>query len=633
MNLKKILSGFLAAAMAVTTMVTATFSASAAAEKLVDVGNSYAAAKSIVVTYDLLSTEVWTNATLVLNYAHEDADGQKDYLMIGLGGADQEQWFQGDGKAFISFDGTPVHDGKYTYDLKCVPDGWFEILYEENENTDCMINTVELFDGTNGTGESLYKWTNPAMDTTEYKEYDITATLNDNSMAFSGSFDTTKVVGPGAAIVVEYTITDSENYGVNLYDTDDIDAGKWDSPVKSVSGSTTGETIFKFSDVTLPTRLTINTWGCTITAVKVKNGGDNVYVPAVTSHTITVSPTIENGTVTADKATAAKDEKVTLTVDPAEGYELDTLTVATSTAGTDTVTVAADNTFTMPDADVTVTATFKAAALKEITLDKTTASVLVGKTVALTATKDPVTDKTEITWTSSDETVATVAGGVVTGKKAGTAVITATCGTKSATCAVTVTAEEIACTGVTLDKTEAVVMKGATVTLKATALPEGTTDTITWTTTDASIATVKDGVVTGVARGTAKITAKCGEKTAECKVSVNEEETVTAPSDPTKPAKTFKSAVTDGKYNDNEVFVLSAADVAAAKSVSVTVTDSNGKKFTQNDITKCYKKVTYKAADDTIDTITANGGDCLLAVTVTGIPDGTTVTVSIAINK
>lgn len=54
-----------------------------------------------------------------------------------------------------------------------------------------------------------------------------------------------------------------------------------------------------------------------------------------------------------------------------------------------------------------------------VTLDKTTAEVTVGETVTLTANAGVV-------WTSSDESVATVADGVVTGVKAGAATITAT---------------------------------------------------------------------------------------------------------------------------------------------------------------------------------------------------------------
>jgi len=80
-------------------------------------------------------------------------------------------------------------------------------------------------------------------------------------------------------------------------------------------------------------------------------------------------------------------------------------------------------------------------AVTGVTLDKTTAELVVGGTVTLTATVSPTTatDKT-VTWASSDATVASVAAGVVTAVKAGTANITATSGTQVATCAVTVKA-------------------------------------------------------------------------------------------------------------------------------------------------------------------------------------------------
>lgn len=86
----------------------------------------------------------------------------------------------------------------------------------------------------------------------------------------------------------------------------------------------------------------------------------------------------------------------------------------------------------------------KPGSVTSVTLDKTTASVEVGKTTTLkatVATPDSGTDKT-VTWTTSDKDTATVSDtGVVTGVKEGKAKITATSKadtTKSATCTVTV---------------------------------------------------------------------------------------------------------------------------------------------------------------------------------------------------
>ena len=45
------------------------------------------------------------------------------------------------------------------------------------------------------------------------------------------------------------------------------------------------------------------------------------------AHTITVDDAITNGTVTVDKTSADKDATVTITITPAEGYELNELKV------------------------------------------------------------------------------------------------------------------------------------------------------------------------------------------------------------------------------------------------------------------------------------------------------------------
>lgn len=75
-----------------------------------------------------------------------------------------------------------------------------------------------------------------------------------------------------------------------------------------------------------------------------------------------------------------------------------------------------------------------------ITLDQAVATVEAGATVTLVATVTPedATDKT-VVWTSSDEAIATVADGVVTGVAAGEVTITAQAGEFTATCTITVT--------------------------------------------------------------------------------------------------------------------------------------------------------------------------------------------------
>ena len=161
-----------------------------------------------------------------------------------------------------------------------------------------------------------------------------------------------------------------------------------------------------------------------------------------------------------------------------------------------------------------------------VTLDQTELTLTAGKTASLKATVQPENTTDTIVWSSSKEEVATVENGIVTAKAAGETVITATCGTVKAECTVTVTPPVMA-SAVTLDKTELNLYTGDTAALTAAIQPEDTTDpTIAWTTTDAEVASVQNGVVTAGKTGTATITASCGEAKAQCAV------TVKAPAEP-----------------------------------------------------------------------------------------------------
>ncbi|MBQ6756322.1 MAG: Ig domain-containing protein [Oscillospiraceae bacterium] len=82
-------------------------------------------------------------------------------------------------------------------------------------------------------------------------------------------------------------------------------------------------------------------------------------------------------------------------------------------------------------------------------------------------------------------------------------------------------------TGITLDKSSLSVVASRTETLTATVSPANTTDKVEWSSSDTSVATVENGVVTGIAAGTATITAKAGDMTATCEVSIEPRITLT----------------------------------------------------------------------------------------------------------
>lgn len=80
--------------------------------------------------------------------------------------------------------------------------------------------------------------------------------------------------------------------------------------------------------------------------------------------------------------------------------------------------------------------------------------------------------------------------------------------------------EVIPCTGIALsDSTHAFTAIGATKTLTATVTPNDTTESVVWSTSNANVATVENGVVTCVGVGSATITATCGSQSATCAIT------------------------------------------------------------------------------------------------------------------
>jgi uncharacterized protein YjdB len=148
---------------------------------------------------------------------------------------------------------------------------------------------------------------------------------------------------------------------------------------------------------------------------------------------------------------------------------------------------------------------------EQISLDKTSLTLHGNESQQLTATILPADASQELTWTSSDESVATVSqSGLVSAVAAGHAVITATTtdGTDlSASCDVTVL--QVQAESIQLNVTTAGLNEGSTLQLTATVLPEECDiKTVIWASNNPSVATVdSNGLVTTHSVGTATITA------------------------------------------------------------------------------------------------------------------------------
>ena len=226
-------------------------------------------------------------------------------------------------------------------------------------------------------------------------------------------------------------------------------------------------------------------------------------------------------------------------------------------------------------------------AVSGVSLSPGSLELEVGQTATITATVNPsnATNKT-VSWSSSNPSVATVSGGKVTAVATGSATITATAGGKSATCPVTVKSKVVNVTGVTLSQSSATLEIGETVTLTATVAPSDATDkTVTWSTSDAKVATVEGGKVTAVAEGSATITAAAGGKSATCSVTV----------------KTATVEATDITVDKDDVMI----GVGESFTITATVIPENATD----------KTVTWSSSDPSVATVDANGK-------VTGVAPG-----------
>ena len=156
-----------------------------------------------------------------------------------------------------------------------------------------------------------------------------------------------------------------------------------------------------------------------------------------------------------------------------------------------------------------------------VVLDKESHNMAVGDELVLHATVNP-TDATDpsVRWSSSDEGVATVdAQGKITAVSAGTATITVTTANGlTDTCTITV-----ASVAINLNETALQIMVGNSQALTAIFTPAYTMNqAVIWSSSNTSIATVENGVITAVKSGTVTITATAvaGGSSATCTVTV-----------------------------------------------------------------------------------------------------------------
>ena len=251
---------------------------------------------------------------------------------------------------------------------------------------------------------------------------------------------------------------------------------------------------------------------------------------------------------------------------------------------------------------VTITATSKALSTvkttKQITVNPSNTnnpsvvisggkSVLVGKTLQLSATVYPNSASQTVVWTSLNPEIATVDRntGVVTGVSKGTVKITATVPGSSISDTIDISVSEEGADPEVVIMGGTAVLKGQRLYLNAVVNPSSSSQTVKWSSDDTSIATVDSasGVVTGVNAGRVKITA------------------------------TSTVVDSDGKFVSSSVYITVTSNSIVINGGRIVAVDST---LTLTAVVPSGKKVTWSSSDTGIATVDAATG------VVTGVKAG-----------
>ena len=339
-------------------------------------------------------------------------------------------------------------------------------------------------------------------------------------------------------------------------------------------------TAFRAGKTTIKARSGFQTKTCVVkvvnSSIKLNKTTATIYHGGTSTNTLQLKATIKGATK--NVMWESSDTNV-VTVD-AKGK------VTSVSAGTATITATANG----KSASCTVTVKESSITLNMDTMQLSNKGT--GSSIKLTPAI--IGSKKNVKWVSSDKTVATVSGGKVTGKKSGTATITATANGVSDTCVVTVTDGLVS-----INEEKVLLYVGGTKTeTKQLKTNAGKQDVLAWSSSDDSIATVENGLVTAKGEGTAIIKVECNGKTDSCEVTVKN--TVTEIGEDTVFLRT-KGA--DKTYQLNSSVI--------GRSGSVKWTSSDNKVASVNK-----GKVTAKKAGTATITATANGVSDSVTVTI-----------------
>lgn len=280
-------------------------------------------------------------------------------------------------------------ENPYTVDISSANQG---LYYIGNNYAKSKRYTIHLNTATNGT---IKVWVEEAplaygLEGAVYASQNDTNTIGTAKYSEAMSFNaennyTLKFYAKNSnSTINQFRLIDSAK---NLYGSDNSSGVEVALNTEYITTKSSGNTYYvKQSDKPYTIRLT--------------NPGENTpkfVVTQGTQYSVTVAPNIANGTISVDNNNPYEGDTVTVTATPDQDYVLDTVTFNNTPANV----VGNKATFTMPNADVTVTATFRRAKEYTVTIAKnitngtvtvngsSKATVTEGTPVTLVATPDP----------------------------------------------------------------------------------------------------------------------------------------------------------------------------------------------------------------------------------------------------
>ncbi|MBQ3284180.1 MAG: Ig-like domain-containing protein [Ruminococcus sp.] len=258
-----------------------------------------------------------------------------------------------------------------------------------------------------------------------------------------------------------------------------------------------------------------------------------------------------------------------------------------------------------------------------ITMSESSLTLTAGSSANLTVTDASGSAVSPLTWTSTDDNIASVDNGTVKGKSVGSAVIKATT-EKGASCSCNVTVTDKEITKITLDHQTATVDSSKTIQLNATITPPDATSTnLTWSSSDESVAVVNsEGYVTGVKEGVANISCKAANGVeASCTVTVKG----SASANQTSSSNNDNNNSNNNNSNNNNITPAQPADNGGyyghfAPSYHYSATDfvfpdSSVRQLTRGEISSVLSSMSGSSvsgtfAQDAINEIYARNGYC-----------------------